>query len=340
MNRQLWSGFTTTVLTTALSATVLTLGAVAEPPMMAESSLSPESKSAESHAAEPSQDTARSEEINTTETAATSTVSTSITSIFPHRSDSSSAATVYIHNLPLITFLGSPETQYQDLGFLTAEEIRQGRLPDVQQSEEDPVWRAVLLSEAIDQLSVEEAADITAAWDSDRKTYVIKSGDRELFHFDQKTQLADSTDNWEEDVLHATNRLRRLVGGAPPLKMSEISIRPQATPQNTVATRTAGRGRQQHRGMASWYGPGFHGRRSASGERFNQNALTAAHRTLPFGTRVRVTNLNNGRSTVVRINDRGPFTGGRIIDLSRGAASNIGMIGSGVAPVRLEILGR
>jgi rare lipoprotein A len=92
------------------------------------------------------------------------------------------------------------------------------------------------------------------------------------------------------------------------------------------------------RGMASWYGPGFHGRRSASGERFNQNALTAAHRNLPFGTKVRVTNLNNGRSVVVRINDRGPFVGGRIIDLSAGAAKMLGMIQSGVAPVEVEVV--
>jgi len=91
-------------------------------------------------------------------------------------------------------------------------------------------------------------------------------------------------------------------------------------------------------GIASWYGPGFHGRRSASGEQFNQNTMTAAHRTLPFGTQVRVTNLRTGASVVVRINDRGPFTRGRVIDLSRAAAGAIGMIGSGVAPVKVEVL--
>lgn len=94
------------------------------------------------------------------------------------------------------------------------------------------------------------------------------------------------------------------------------------------------------RGTASWYGPGFHGRRTANGERYNQNGLTAAHRSLPFGTRVRVTNLRNNRSVVVRINDRGPFVGGRIIDLSAGAAKQIGVYHSGLAPVKLEILGR
>lgn len=91
---------------------------------------------------------------------------------------------------------------------------------------------------------------------------------------------------------------------------------------------------------ASWYGPGFHGRRTANGERFNQNDLTAAHRTLPFGTKVKVTNLHNGRSVVVRINDRGPFSRGRVIDLSKAAARIIGVFQSGTAPVVLEVLGR
>ena len=93
-------------------------------------------------------------------------------------------------------------------------------------------------------------------------------------------------------------------------------------------------------GIASWYGPGFHGRQTASGERFDQNALTAAHRSLAFGTRVRVTNLSNGRSVVVIINDRGPFVGGRIIDLSKKAAAKIGMVRQGTAKVRVEVIGR
>ena len=80
-------------------------------------------------------------------------------------------------------------------------------------------------------------------------------------------------------------------------------------------------------GIASWYGPGFHGRRTANGERFNTYALTAAHRTLPLGARVRGTNRATGRTVVVRINDRGPYIGGRVIDLSRAAANAIGMGG-------------
>ncbi|MHC6227207.1 septal ring lytic transglycosylase RlpA family protein [Pseudomonas sp. X10] len=89
-------------------------------------------------------------------------------------------------------------------------------------------------------------------------------------------------------------------------------------------------------GTASWYGSRHHGKRTASGERFNQNALTAAHRSLPFGSRVLVTNLGNQRSVVVRINDRGPHTRGRLIDLSRAAAEKIGMIRSGTARVRVQ----
>jgi rare lipoprotein A len=89
-------------------------------------------------------------------------------------------------------------------------------------------------------------------------------------------------------------------------------------------------------GMASWYGPGFQGHRTASGERFNTNGLTAAHRSLPLGCRVLVTNRVNGRSVVVRINDRGPFGTGKVIDLSHASAQAIGMSGS--APVSLSRL--
>lgn len=92
-------------------------------------------------------------------------------------------------------------------------------------------------------------------------------------------------------------------------------------------------------GEASWYGPGFAGRPTANGEVFDPLQLTAAHPTLPFGTRVEVRNLDTGRSVVVRINDRGPFVGDRIIDLSRAAAEAIGLIASGVAPVRIVLAG-
>lgn len=91
-------------------------------------------------------------------------------------------------------------------------------------------------------------------------------------------------------------------------------------------------------GVASWYGPKFAGRRTANGEIFDPTQLTAAHRTLPFGTLVRVTNLATGKNVVVRINDRGPFKDNRIIDLSRAAADAVGLTGMGVGKVRLEPL--
>lgn len=89
-------------------------------------------------------------------------------------------------------------------------------------------------------------------------------------------------------------------------------------------------------GIAAYYATAFHGRRTASGATYDERELTAAHRTLPFGTRVRVTHLENGREVVVRINDRGPFTKGRVIDLSREAARRLDLIRDGIARVRLE----
>ena len=92
-------------------------------------------------------------------------------------------------------------------------------------------------------------------------------------------------------------------------------------------------------GVASWYGPGFHGNRTANGEIYDQYELTAAHPSLPLGTRVMVTNLESGRAVQVRVNDRGPFVDGRAIDLSYAAARTIGMVGPGTVRVRIEVLG-
>lgn len=95
---------------------------------------------------------------------------------------------------------------------------------------------------------------------------------------------------------------------------------------------------EKPRGQASWYGAALHGNPTASGEPFNMYEFTAAHKTLPFGTWVMVTRTDNKAWTIVRINDRGPFVAGRIIDLSWGAASDLGMVNAGVVPVQLEIL--
>ena len=95
----------------------------------------------------------------------------------------------------------------------------------------------------------------------------------------------------------------------------------------------------QERGIASWYGRPFHGRKTANGETYNMYAMTAAHKTLPLGTHVRVYNRNNGKTIEVRINDRGPFVRGRIIDLSYEAARRLGLVGPGTAPVKIAALG-
>jgi rare lipoprotein A len=116
-----------------------------------------------------------------------------------------------------------------------------------------------------------------------------------------------------------------------PLKPAAPSL-PIATPSAQPTVRSVSNG------QASWYGPGFYGNRTANGEVFRPGTLTAAHRTLPFGTKVRVTNLWNGRTAVVRINDRGPFHGNRVIDLAHGAANQLGVVASGVAQVKLEVL--
>jgi rare lipoprotein A len=106
-------------------------------------------------------------------------------------------------------------------------------------------------------------------------------------------------------------------------------------PTNLKACRPA-RPAYDRRGTASWYGPTLHGGATASGEPFDMNALTAAHRTLPFGTRVKVTNLKNGRAVVLTINDRGPFAAGRLIDVSRRAARELGFLENDLAKVRVE----
>jgi rare lipoprotein A len=111
-----------------------------------------------------------------------------------------------------------------------------------------------------------------------------------------------------------------------------------AVPTSKVALPSLPEGRVSQTGIASWYGPGFHGKATASGEIYNQHDLTAAHQTLPLGTRVMVTNLENGSATEVLVNDRGPFAKNRIIDLSYTAAQAIDMIGPGTALVRVEVI--
>ena len=107
---------------------------------------------------------------------------------------------------------------------------------------------------------------------------------------------------------------------------------------NEAGPKVAAVAKESQVGVASWYGGKFHGRTTASGEPYDMHAMTAAHPSLPFGTKVRVTNLENGRSVVLRINDRGPFAKRRIIDVSRHAAEHLGFLRAGLARVRVEVI--
>ena len=146
-----------------------------------------------------------------------------------------------------------------------------------------------------------------------------------------------------------------LVQGGSVVPGSPIGLKPQPVEAATLddsavpAKNKRGQGKPVHqasnretsqkkiiRGQASWYGPGFHGKKTASGEIFDQGRLTAAHKTLPLGTKAKVTNLQNGTSVEVEINDRGPYVGDRVIDLSRAAANALGFVESGLTLVRIE----
>lgn len=300
----------------------------------------------------------------------------SIAEIYAHEIDGRPAATLYVSGIPVLTFLGdsagasseaigpsessteesSAETDASKGIKVAVDAVKSSGSSDADSEttsdasgmaansapanarvdESDPVSRATAIAARINQLHRNgvDADEIVAEWDAELEAYTITVGDDVLLEFDSNTMLPDTTQNSAEDVLQATNRIRRLMGGAEPL--SEV----EGVPQRASAASQMSFGGVQFTfsGMASWYGPGFHGRRSASGEVFNQNALTAAHRSLPFGTLVRVTNLNTGASVTVRINDRGPYSHGRVIDLSAAAARSIGLIQSGVARVQVDVI--
>ena len=281
-----------------------------------------------------------------------------VTKVYAHKLADRQAATLYVRNIPVFTFLSSVPAASSKSAV------------KANSSYSDPVEKANLVAAKINDLvnNKADASKITVSWSgttqskSGAKTvderYAIKVDRSELVEINSDTRLPDATKNLRQDALQATNRLRRLVGKASPLKtiaglpteltkpkkqavkIKKTTANKHHTKQWRKRRRVAARGGRRFRGIASFYGAYFAGRKTASGERFNPSRMTAAHKTLPFGTRVRVTNMRNGRSVVVRINDRGPFIRGRVIDLSRGAAGVIGMIGRGIAPVRVEVLGR
>ncbi len=258
--------------------------------------------------------------------------------IYSHTIEGSYAATLFIHNIPVLTFLEAKITNNTSTNTELVES-KKAKSSSKINPEKNPVSRAELVASQLSNFFQKglNAQDIKVSWNNTNKAYSINVKDWEIVAIDELTILPDTTKNPAEDALQATNRLRRLLGNAPPLKdiidkPRKIKTRLERSPQDRVV--------RQIVGQASWYGPGFHGRTTANGERYNQEALTAAHPSLPFGTRIRVVNKNNGRSVIVRVNDRGPYAGGRILDLSAGAAKILGMMSSGIAPIQLQILGR
>ncbi len=159
----------------------------------------------------------------------------------------------------------------------------------------------------------------------------IRANGTNLITVDELNARAVGVSTHELSYTWANNT--RIALGAAPLKKDYSALSRGMSGNNS---RYLG---QVTVGVASWYGGEFHGRRSSDGSRFNKEEFTAAHRTYPFGTLVKVTNLKNNKSCVVKVTDRGPFVGNRVMDVSKQAAQEIGMISSGIAKVKLEVVG-
>ena len=305
-----------------------------------------------------------------------------IAKVHTHELEGRQAATLFVKNIPVVTFLGSTSANNSETkmgvvarnnraGLHLSAKNKSAKVADtgnqILPNSNGPVTRAGVLAASLNQLNQGkvDANNITVSWKGDSKpsiasesgipeSYVIKINDAELVEINKDTRLPDKTKDPAQDALQVTNRLRRLVGQAPPLKaIDNLPVVNELTAKEAgkvLIAHHTGRWKRGYRlrrrvggifrGIASFYGYDFSGNKTASGERFNPEAMTAAHRTLPFGTRVRVTNPRNGRSVIVRINDRGPFIRGRVIDLSYGAARVLGIIRRGIAPVRIQVLGR
>lgn len=234
--------------------------------------------------------------------------------LYTHRMDAQEVVTVYLKDLPLISFVEHPEL-------------------------DPPLLRASSLVAQLNQLAQSPQQDYEISLRVEEQTqepdppwghYSIQIDDQQLLSLDRGILLAGETSSTAV-ALTATNRLRRLLLQVPPLQTAP-PLPQDLQPDPPAAATVVGAAEEstsgfKDEGYASWYGHGQH-----------SHDLTAAHRKLPFGTKVRVTNLENGKATVVTINDRGPFLKGRVIDLSRAAAQTLDMIHSGVVPVQIEVV--
>ncbi|MGD1859786.1 MAG: septal ring lytic transglycosylase RlpA family protein [Leptolyngbyaceae cyanobacterium] len=269
-------------------------------------------------------DASASEDVSSDrETALTEAAPAELSDIFritDHVLDDERIAIFYIDHMPVLTFVEQSVTGAKDIGA---------------EANDNLLLRAETVARQVDEFYRAEGNPdtILVSWEAEAEEYVVTLEGERLVAIDDATRYFNTTERHYTDALHATNRLRVLMGGTDDL--TEVEGAPEPEPVAAIADWGVA---STFSGQASWYGPGFNGRQTASGEIFNQNAMTAAHRTLPFGTQVRVTNVNNNRFVIVRINDRGPFSHGRVIDLSAGAAREIGLDRAGVGPVRVEVL--
>ncbi len=246
-------------------------------------------------------------------------ISQPISTLYDYQMDGQQVVTVYVRDLPIVSFVEQPEL-------------------------DSPLMRASSLVAQLNQMAQGSLKDttITLDWADPKPTeqesgaplYAIHVNDEELLRIDEGVLLVDNQRQVDTAVL-AANRLRRLLLDAPPIQAPVLrqpatltATAHQTVQQEPVPAPTRVVGPVQE-GIASWYD--LHETR---------HEMTAAHPTLPFGTEVRVTNVENGRQAIVRINDRGPFIPGRIIDVSIRAAEVLGMVRSGVAPVRVEVVRR
>jgi len=255
-----------------------------------------------------------------------------IASVFAYKNANQNSATVYLRGIPIVSVVSS-----QDSDRHPNENQNNIKLPSAQPL--SSIDRALNLAALLNSLSLSGFDPNQITTESLAGETWIKLGDRGNIRLSSSLVFANSTGNPQQDAIAATALIRRLMGATN--TVAALPALPAVPKQ--VASIKALPVTQRIRiravfGMASWYGAEFHGRPSASGEVFNKFDLTAAHPSLPFGTAVKVTNVNNGKSVVVRVNDRGPFHGGRVLDVSKAAASALGFLASGVAPVRLEVV--
>jgi rare lipoprotein A len=302
----------------------------------------------------------------------TRTKDDAIARIHTHKLNGKNAATVYVRGIPVVTYIESEESAKSTSENTVSDSLKTKgetkknsesvKLPATTVNSEpsksdspakssddssenlltssNPIERATAAAALINQLNRDglDANKIIPAWKNGN--YVIKLGDRGMLKFDQQAVFPESLQNQTQDILESANLLRRLLGGAEPVLEVVNAPKPKLAARSSATPALNSQIVGVMSGMASWYGPGFDGNYSASGEVFNASELTAAHLTLPFGTLVRVVNMDNNQSVVVRINDRGPYMHDRVIDISTAAANVIGLISSGVAPVRLEVLSK